>query len=257
MPNHSTRVALVTGSSSGIGEAVARELLRRQWRVVGFSRRMAALEHLLYSHLQLDLANTAELASRVDAEVGNVVADPTVTRLALVNNAADPGLLGPLDRVDPIEMLRVYAINVVSPAWLMGWLVRRSKGDVPLRIVNLSSGAALSAFPGLGPYGTSKAALRMVGMVLASELELPERPGGARQDATVMSYDPGVVDTAMQAAVRGSTIETLPIVDVFKHLATDGLLAPPEGPASEIADYLDGDGHPRVSERHFGPKPGQ
>jgi hypothetical protein len=95
----------------------------------------------------------------------------------------------------------------------------------------------------------------MSGMVLACELESPERPGGARVDATVMSYDPGAVDTAMQAAVRASTIETLPIVGMFKHLAAEGLLAPPEGPAGEIADYLDGDGHPRFSERNFGTTP--
>lgn len=224
------------------------------WRVVGVSRRGATLESPLYSHLRLDLANTAELAGRMDAEVGNIVADPTVTRLALVNNAADLGLLGPLDRADPVEMLRVCAINVVAPAWLMGWLVRRSKPDVPLRIVNLSSGTAVAAFPGAGTYGYTKAALRMAGMVLASELDSPERPGGARLDATVMSYDPGVVDTPAQAALRASTIEILPIVGMFKHLAAEGLLAPPEGPAVEIADYLDGDGHPRFSERNFGPK---
>jgi len=234
---------------------VARELLRREWRVVGVSRRPATQESPRYSHLRLDLANTAELADRAEEEAGNVVADPSVTRLALVNSAADPGLLGPLDRVDPVEMLRVCAINVVAPAWLMGWLVRRSKGDVPLRIVNLSSGAAVAAFPGLGTYGNTKAALRMAGMVLASELESPERQGGARPDATLMSYDPGAVDTAMQATVRGSTLETLPIVGMFRHLAAEGLLAPPEGPAGEIADYLDGDGHPRFSERNFGPKP--
>ena len=255
MSNHSTRVAFVTGSSSGIGEAVARELLRREWRVIGVSRRPATLEGRLYSHLRLDLANTAELASRTEEWAGHIVADPTVTRLALVNSAADPGLLGPLDRVDPAEMLRVCAINVVAPSWLMGWLVHRSKADVPIRIVNLSSGAALAAFPGLGTYGNTKAALRMAGMVLASELESPERPGGARQDATVMSYDPGVVDTAMQAAVRGSTIETLPIVGMFRHLAAEGLLAPPERPAVEVADYLEGDGHSRFSERSLGPKP--
>jgi hypothetical protein len=92
-------------------------------------------------------------------------------------------------------------------------------------------------------------------MVLACELESPERPGGPRQDATVMSFDPGVVDTAAQAAVRASTIETLPIVDMFKQLAADGLLAPPEGPAEAIADYLEGDEHPRFSEQNFGPNP--
>lgn len=69
-----------------------------------------------------------------------------------------------------------------------------------------------------------------------------------------MSYDPGVVDTPIQEAVRSSSVEMLPIVDVFKQLAAEGLLAPPERPAEEIADYLDGDGHPGFSEQSFGPQ---
>lgn len=255
MSNASTRVAIVTGTSSGIGEALARELLRREWRVVGVSRRVAALESPGYSHVQLDLADTAALTGRLDEALGPVVADSAVTRLALVNNAADPGLLGPLDRVDPVAMLRISAINVVGPAALMGWLVRRSRSDVPLRVVNVSSGAATVPFTGFSAYGSSKAALRMVGMILATELESAEHPASARADATVMSYDPGVVDTAMQATVRESTIEVLPSLETFKHLLANGLLAPPEAPAGEIADYLDGDGHARFSEQSLGAPP--
>ena len=201
--------------------------------------------------MRVDLANVDELTNRMETVVGPLVADPSVGRLGLVSSAADPGLLGPLDRVDPVEMLRVYSVNVVAAAWLMGWIVRRSPRDAALRIVNVSSGAALAPYPGLGTYGSTKAALRMAGMVLASELDSRERTD-ERRDATILSYNPGTVDTAMQAAVRASTIETLPIVDVFKKLAADGFLVPPSGPAAEIAAYLDSDGHARFTERRHG-----
>ncbi len=254
--DHLARVALVTGTSSGIGEAVARELLRRSWRVVGASRRAAAIEDPRYTHLRIDLGNVAELAARVEAAVSPLVTDASVVRVALVNSAADPGLLGPLGRIDPVEMLRVYAVNVAAPVWLMGWIVNRTARNSAIRIVNVSSGAASKAFPGLGAYASTKAAMRMAGMVLACELDSPDRPGGPHPDATILSYEPGVVDTAMQAAIRASSVETLPVVQMFKRLAAEGLLVPPERPAKEIADYLDHDKHLRFAERRLGDEPG-
>ncbi len=256
MSDRIARVALVTGTSSGIGEAVARELLRRNWRVVGASRRSAAIEVPRYTHFRIDLANVAELAARVEAAAGPLVADAAVVRVALVNSAANPGLLGPLGRIDPVEMQRVHAVNVTAPVWLMGWIVDRAARNAAVRIVNVSSGAASKAFPGLGVYVSSKAALRMAGMVFACELDSPDRPGGPHPDATILSYEPGVVDTAMQAAIRASSAETLPVVQMFKRLAAEGLLAPPERPAQEIADYLDHDKHLRFAERRLGDEPG-
>jgi benzil reductase ((S)-benzoin forming) len=244
------RVALVTGASSGIGEAVARDLLRRGWRVVGASRRRGPIREPAYSHLRIDLGDVAALVSSIEAGMADLVADPALRRLALVNNAADLGLEGPVARADPARWLHVLAVNVSAPAALMGWLVRQARPGVALRIVNVSTGAAAHAIPGLGAYGSSKAALRMAGMVLGAELD--SRTGSAAVDATVLSYEPGVVDTAMQTAARGSSPELLPSVAMFERFAAEGRLVPPTAPAQEIADYLEGDGHPRFGERRYG-----
>ena len=92
-------------------------------------------------------------------------------------------------------------------------------------------------------------------MVLACELDSTDRPGGPHPNATILSYEPGVVDTAMQAAIRASSVETLPVVRMFKRLAAEGLLVPTERPAKEIADYLDHDKHSRFAERRLGDEP--
>ena len=47
-------LAVVTGTTSGIGEAVARQLLERGWRVVGIARREATLRHERYGHVAVD-----------------------------------------------------------------------------------------------------------------------------------------------------------------------------------------------------------
>jgi NAD(P)-dependent dehydrogenase (short-subunit alcohol dehydrogenase family) len=168
-----------------------------------------------------------------------------------VNNAAHVALLGPIERLDPSALPSVYAVNVAAPVLLMGWLLRRRRAGVPLRIVNVSTGAAVTPLPGLGAYGSAKAALRMAGMVLAAELDSRQQEGHSVPDTSILSYEPGLVDTPMQAAARASSAERLPIVQMFVDWASDGTLVPPEAPATEIADHLEADGHPRWSERRL------
>lgn len=244
------RLALVTGTSSGIGEAVARELLGRGWRVVGLSRRPGILDHPSYQHLNVDLSELSTLPERVEQAVGSAVTDPVIERVALVNNAADPGLLGPVEVIDPVAMLPVFGVNVVAPTWLSGWVARRCRRGVPLRIVNVLSGAGVRPFPGLATYGATKAALRMVGMVLASEVDAGR--DGSQRDVTILCYSPGPVDTPMQEKARTSSAKVFPLVETFTRWAAEGQLVPPAAPAGEIAAYVEGDGYPGFAECRSG-----
>ena len=248
MPNR--RLAIVTGTSSGIGEKVARQLLQRGWEVIGVSRRAMDVETPSYAHSSLDLADVAQLTTSLQTQVGPRLRDGAVTRIALVNNAADVALQGQVDQLEPGPMLQAYAVNTIAPVLLMGWVLRTASPRIPIRIVNVSSGAGVEPIPGLGAYGCTKAALRLAGMVLAAELDM-RAAGGATRDATVWSYEPGVVATPMQDAVRASTTETVPIVQLFKDLHAHGQLRQADLPATEIVSYLEADGHPRFSEQRF------
>ncbi|MBA2290832.1 MAG: SDR family NAD(P)-dependent oxidoreductase [Gemmatimonadales bacterium] len=249
MSQPTKRLAIVTGTSSGIGEALAQQLLDQGWTVVGIARRAGRLAHPQFRHVALDLSAVGDLTAALDASVGPMVRDSTLSRIGLVNNAADVALLGQLERVDPTAMLSAFATNTVAPTVLAGWLLRTAAPSIPLRIVNVSSGAAIDPFPGMGAYAASKAGLRMTGMILAVELDARGAEGD--RDATIWSYEPGVVATPMQEAVRSSSADTVPIVQVFKDLHAGGQLRDPAAPAAEIAAYLNGDGHPRFSERRF------
>ena len=244
------RLAIITGTSSGIGEKVARQLLQRGWDVIGIARRAVDMDAPGYAHCSLDLADVARLTPSLETQVGARLRDGGVTRVALVNNAADVALLGQVDQLEPAGMLQAYAVNTVAPVLLMGWVLRTAPPRIPIRIVNVSSGAGVEPLPGLGAYGNTKAALRLAGMVLAAELDMRAAGGGPR-DATVWSYEPGVVATPMQDAVRGASTKTVPIVQVFKDLAAQGQLRPAELPATEIVSYLEADDHPRFSEQRF------
>jgi len=246
------RIALVTGTTRGVGAAVVERLLERGWSVIGLARHPAAFEHDRYRHLSMDLAEAGTLAATIEREVGASLSDGHWARIGLVNNAATSGVLGPIESTDPSVLLRHAAVNWVAPAWLIAFVLSRTPPQVPLRIVNVSSGAAVQAFPGLSDYCASKAALRMAGMVAAAELDSPLRLAPARPDTAILSYEPGTVDTAMQEEARSRSLDEYPWGRLFRDFHANGVLVPPAAPAREIVDFLERDGHPRFSERRLG-----
>ena len=231
------RLALVTGTSSGIGAAVARALLERGWDVVGIARRKPQLDGARYRHLALDLSDVPAATAAIERELGARLPQQSWQRVGLVNNAAI-GLSGRVQKLDAAELLRSYALNAVMPLWLMGFIIERAKA--PVRVVNVSSGAAVRAFPGLAAYCASKAALRMAGMSVAAEVE---------SDLSILSYEPGVVDTEMQLATRSRPLEEFPWGETFRRYHAEGRLVAPELPAADIVEFLESDGGERFTER--------
>jgi hypothetical protein len=71
------------------------------------------------------------------------------------------------------------------------------------------------------------------------------------RDLAVVSDEPGMVDTAMQAENRAASPEDLPGVELFVALQARGRLTSPERPASEVAGFLERDDLPPFSERRF------
>lgn len=242
------RVAVVTGTSAGLGLATARILLARGWSVIGVARRPAPLAHEAYRHEQLDLGDLP----LVEAFAAGLAADAGIaraTRLGLVNDAAQLGPMRPLTRLTASDLVRAHAVNTVAPLLLSGAMARLA-GSRPLRIVDVSSGAATRARAGRTTYSSTKAALRLGGMALAAEAEAGV--GGTARDLAVVSYEPGMVDTAMQAENRAASPQDLPDVELFVALQAQGRLAPPERPAFEVAGFLERDDLPAFSERRLG-----
>lgn len=246
------KLALVTGTTRGIGLTLARELLTRGWNVMGFARSSAPEElagHAAYEHVSVDLAELPALESAARTFAANSGLRDA-QRFALVNNA---GVLQPMRQLEgvPLEDLeRAFRINTVAPVWLMGFaLAERARG--PLTIVNLSSGAATKAYPSWAAYCATKAALKMAGEVAAAELE------AAGEDPTrrvaIVSYAPHVVATGMQAEIRSTPAEHFPLRERFVELHESGALVAPEGPARAIADLCQRDDLPLWTETRFTP----
>ena len=201
------RTALVTGATRGLGLALARELARRGWNLIIDGRDAARLravrdELAEITHVAAIAGDIADASHRRELAV---LARGHAGLHAVINNA---GALGPspLPRVLELgedDLLDLMRTNVVAPIALLRAL--RESLEPGARIVNVTSDAAVNAYPGWGAYGASKAALEQLSNVLAAELAT------TRPDVRVYWVDPGDMRTDMhQAAYPGEDISDRP-----------------------------------------------
>jgi NAD(P)-dependent dehydrogenase (short-subunit alcohol dehydrogenase family) len=194
-------IALITGASRGLGRAAAHALARRGWSLIVDARRAADLADAMRGLADVaavpgdvtDPGHRADLAAAVGRAGGLDV---------LVNNASRLGPSPqPLLRDYPLdELARVYESNVVAPLALIQ-LLTAPLAAAGGTIVNVSSDAAVEAYPGWGGYGSSKAALDQLTAVLAAE----------EPSLRCYAFDPGDMRTDMhQQAFPGEDISDRP-----------------------------------------------
>ena len=177
---------LITGSSSGIGNGLAREYLSQGAEVHGISRRRPEnLEAFpAYHHLSLDLTDY----DAVSAELPGFLKGVDLFDLVVLN----AGILGKISYAEEVsldEMKRVMEINIWANKFLLDMLF--ASVDVIRQVVGMSSKASLRSTPGWGPYSMSKAALNMLMNVYAKE----------HTDTHFIAFAPGLVDSEIQEEI--------------------------------------------------------
>ncbi|MEO5576910.1 MAG: SDR family oxidoreductase [Gaiellaceae bacterium] len=146
------RIAVVTGASSGIGEATARELARRGWRPVLVARRRERLERLA-AELDCEL-EVCDVSDREDVDRAAAAILGRHSRVdLLVNNAGIPGR-GDFFSLEPGRIEAVLRTNYLGGVWMVRAL---EPGLQPgSHVVNVVSVAGTVAFAPAGPYAASK-----------------------------------------------------------------------------------------------------
>lgn len=245
------RFAFLTGTSRGIGAALARTLVERGWQVIGTARGPApeGIDPESYSHLALDLGDLGALGRALDT----ILTQPHSQgwdQVVVVNNAGAVEPVDSIDRVGLADLDRALRVNLTAPMWIAGRFLRLLPAEIPLRIVHLGSGAATSAYSGWSTYCTAKAGLAMAARCMAEDVKsMPHFEG---RDVRILDYAPGVVATQMQEALRATGASRFPARERFVELHESGQLVEPEGPAGELADLLEDPQLPPYSATRFG-----
>ena len=177
-------VALVTGASSGIGEATARELIRLGYTVYGAARRterLAALAADGVVPLAMDVTDDASMQAGVE----RVLAD--TGRIDLLVNNAGYGSYGALEDVPLEEGRRQFEVNVFGPMRLAQLVLPGMRERGSGLIVNVSSMGGKFTLPEGGWYHGTKHALE----ALSDALRMEAAPFGV----DVVVIEPGAIAT--------------------------------------------------------------
>ena len=127
------KVAIITGSSSGVGKELTQLLLNEGWFVYGISR-SNKINHNLFVHNSVDLSDIKKIESY---ELPNICCD----EILLVNCAATLGNIVPFDKKDNDNLLAEINCNLISPIILFNKFIKKFN-NVKKTIFSISSGAA-------------------------------------------------------------------------------------------------------------------
>ena len=195
-------VAIVTGASSGIGQACALTLAARGHRVALCARRRSELEETV-ARIEADggeaLAFPADLS---DAGATSALVKETTSRWGrldlLVNNAGYSGAHA-VEQMAREDLRRLFEVNLFAGLQLISEVIPEMRRQGSGRIINISSAAGWVAAPLAVPYAASKAAMNMATDCLRLELE------GTGIHLSIVA--PGFVDTAVFDNARNSVTE--------------------------------------------------
>ncbi len=218
-------VVLITGTSSGIGRALARGYLAHGHRVYGISRNHnEELEKSAsYHFLQQDISRfdtlgpgLAHLLQGVE-EIGLVVL-----------NAGILPPVGDMRETSLEEIKKVMDVNVWANKVILDTMFEKSISV--LQVIAISSGAAVHGSRGWNAYALSKAALNMLICLYAKE----------QKDTHFTALAPGIINTAMQEYLRGLTsTEKFPVVKKLREIFEKSQMPGPEESAARLMNAFE------------------
>lgn len=207
----------ITGTSRGIGKALANTALSEGAKVFGLSRGNT-IEHKNYEHIVLDLA----IIDDVYKYSFPVLTD--ADKIILINNAGSLGDVAPVGQNPDEEITKLFNINTIASSILMNKFIKQYKELATEKLIlNVSSGAGRHVVESWSAYCASKAAMDMYSMVAADE-----QKKYYKNPVHVFSVAPGIVDTQMQTEIRDLEKEKFNDVERFKDYKANGDLSQPE-----------------------------
>ncbi|MFC6997696.1 SDR family NAD(P)-dependent oxidoreductase [Rufibacter roseus] len=223
---------IITGTSRGLGKALAEALLKEEQNcVIGVSRN-CTITHERYRHQPLDFSDIAGVEHNLH-KVFSLFTD--AQKIVLVNNAGVIGDIGYIGQSKNEHFEFVFDVNVIVPAMFMNLFLQsyQHRKDVEKMIVNISSGAGQKAKDGWAAYCASKAALDMLSQT--AQLEQDKLGTGVK----VFSLSPGIIDTEMQEQIREADPVQFSSVQQFRDYKANGDLAAPEHTAQKVIQLME------------------
>ncbi|GFZ79372.1 short-chain dehydrogenase [Paenibacillus marchantiophytorum] len=231
---------LLTGTSRGLGEALAEQLIQPEHHLICLSRTRTMNTALISAippidYLEIDLNDTDQIATIMEQAFSRIDRS-NVEGIYLINNAA---VVSPLSRIEQgrsEQFKQNLTVNLLAPIVLTSLFIRLSESfQIEKRVLNISSSSAKNLLPGMSVYSASKAGLDVFSKCVGAE------QGDGANAVKVVSVWPGMIDTALQTEARNMDKETFASADIFQMVKDRGMLASPADVATKLIKLLLGD----------------
>lgn len=217
----------ITGTSRGIGFAIANELLKNNNNKVWGYGRNCSIEHPNYSHVKIDLSDINNLLNFEFPDIKEAES------ICLINNSGTIGEIKPCGKLDNKNIVQTLNLNLIAPSILCNQFLKKFQSHTAQKfIVNISSGAAKFPIDAWSGYCSSKAGLDLLSLTIQEEQNL--RNGNVK----VFSISPGVIDTAMQDEIRNANPNDFKKSEYFHDLKINNDLISPDLVAKKIIHIL-------------------
>jgi benzil reductase ((S)-benzoin forming) len=203
---------IISGSSRGLGKAIAEAFLEVGAKVIGISR-SNTIEHDAYAHIHCDLSDLDALRDlELPLEGGK-------QKYILINNAGRLGEVTHFDQIEEADLIQTAHLNYLAPIVLINKFYKATSNESAISyVINIGSGAAYQPIDGWSMYCSTKAGLSMFTRVVKLEAEFDNR------NFLLVDLSPGIIDTEMQDQIRQAKQAEFSAVERFKAYHLNGEL---------------------------------
>jgi NADP-dependent 3-hydroxy acid dehydrogenase YdfG len=169
--NNTDKVWLITGSSTGLGRALAQAVLERGYHLVATARQPEQLKELSDRYpdrvttIALDVTNAQSIQQAVEAALN------AYNRIDVLVNNAGYGTVGAIEEVNDDDIRRQFDTNLFGAINVTRAVLPTLREQRSGHILNISSANGISAFAGVGIYSATKFALEAISEALAQEVK--------------------------------------------------------------------------------------
>jgi benzil reductase ((S)-benzoin forming) len=229
-----SNVYIITGSSNGFGLALAKELSKKNQTVIGLSRSIVGTRPYQFkSFVQYKIDFSKPIEKKLNHILTKHKKDFTEAKqVVLINNAAQIEPIDQIQKLNEKDILKHFQVNLSSVVLMTAVFLKHIQSYKKEKIVvQITSGAAISAVEGWALYCAGKAGVNMFNQVLAQQMK-------SDSSFKCIGYSPGGMDTAMQKKIRTSSQKQFPELKTFKDYKTTNKLRSPDYVARDLIRAL-------------------
>lgn len=228
---------IVTGTSRGLGNSIAKMLLEDGHTVTGISREAASdlAEYSLYTHEKTDLSEIGIIDPLIKG-ITSRINEKEYDSIQLINNAA---VIEPLKRIQECssdEIIFSIHVNLVAPMILTSSFIKHTSiFNLKRKVINISSGSGTYPNPSMSIYSTAKAGINMFTQCVGMEQSREGTP------VEVIGFDPGMIETDMQKIARNKENNQFELADLFYEAKLNGQVKSKYEAAKKLKKVIDMD----------------